>query len=122
MVAIISDLYEEPDDVVAAVNTLRGRGNDLMVLHVLDPRGLDRSDLAALDDTLRSVEALTAADRAAARPRRVEVVTVGPDDSIDSLAARMQVDALPRDTFVVLNDLERRTLKPGDKVKIIRRG
>jgi uncharacterized protein (DUF58 family) len=38
MVAIISDLYEEPDDIVAAVNTLRGRGNDLMVLHVLDPR------------------------------------------------------------------------------------
>jgi uncharacterized protein (DUF58 family) len=38
MVAIVSDLYEEPDDIVAAVNTLRGRGNDLMVLHVLDPR------------------------------------------------------------------------------------
>lgn len=38
MVAIISDLYEEPDEVVAAVNTLRGRGNDIMVLHVLDPR------------------------------------------------------------------------------------
>ena len=38
MVAIISDLYEEPEDVVAAINTLRGRGNDLMVLHVLDPR------------------------------------------------------------------------------------
>jgi uncharacterized protein (DUF58 family) len=37
MVAIISDLYEEPDDIVSAVNTLRGRGNDLMVLHVLDP-------------------------------------------------------------------------------------
>jgi uncharacterized protein (DUF58 family) len=40
MVAIISDLYEEPDDVVAAVNTLRGRGNDLMVLHVLEPSEL----------------------------------------------------------------------------------
>ena len=37
MVAIISDLYEEPEDVVAAVNELRGRGNDIMVLHVLDP-------------------------------------------------------------------------------------
>ncbi len=37
MVAVISDLYEEPDDIVSAVNTLRGRGNDLMVLHVLDP-------------------------------------------------------------------------------------
>ena len=41
MVALISDLYEEPDDVVAAVNHLRGRGNDLMVLHVLDPRELE---------------------------------------------------------------------------------
>jgi uncharacterized protein (DUF58 family) len=38
MIAIISDLYEEPDDIVAAVNMLRGRGNDIMVLHVLDPR------------------------------------------------------------------------------------
>ena len=37
MVAVISDLYEEPDDVVAAVNSLRGRGNDIMVLQVLDP-------------------------------------------------------------------------------------
>src|SRR5256885_11026451 len=37
MIAVISDLYEEPQDVVAAVNALRGRGNDLMVLHVLDP-------------------------------------------------------------------------------------
>src|SRR5688572_33010789 len=35
MIAIISDLYEEPEDVVSAVNTLRGRGNDIMVLHVL---------------------------------------------------------------------------------------
>ena len=41
MVAIISDLYEEPDDIVAAVNCLRGRGNDLMVLHVLDQRELE---------------------------------------------------------------------------------
>jgi uncharacterized protein (DUF58 family) len=41
MVAIISDLYEEPDDIVAAVNALRGRGNDMMVLHVLDPAELE---------------------------------------------------------------------------------
>lgn len=38
MIAILSDLYEEPEDVVSAVNTLRGRGNDIMVLHILDPR------------------------------------------------------------------------------------
>ncbi|HET9453902.1 MAG TPA: DUF58 domain-containing protein [Gemmatimonadaceae bacterium] len=41
MVAIISDLYEEPDDIVAAVNELRGRGNDMMVLHVLEPSELE---------------------------------------------------------------------------------
>jgi uncharacterized protein (DUF58 family) len=41
MVAIISDLYEEPDDIVAAVNELRGRGNDMMLLHVLDPAELE---------------------------------------------------------------------------------
>jgi uncharacterized protein (DUF58 family) len=41
MVAIISDLYEEPEDVVSAVNHLRGRGNDIMVLHVLDPSERD---------------------------------------------------------------------------------
>ncbi|HMR33228.1 MAG TPA: M48 family metalloprotease [Geminicoccaceae bacterium] len=89
---------------------------------LLDPSGLDRSDATALDGTLQSVRPLTAAEKAAAKPLRVEVVTVGAGDSIDSLAARMQVDSLARDTFVVLNDLDRRGLKPGDKVKIVRRG
>ena len=89
---------------------------------LLDPRGLDRADAAALDGTLKSVRGLTAAEKAAAKPLRVEVVTVGANDSVDSLAARMQVDSLPRDTFIVLNDLERHGLKPGDKVKIVRRG
>ena len=37
MVAIISDFYEEPEDVVAAVNMLRGRGNDIMAFHILEP-------------------------------------------------------------------------------------
>jgi len=41
MVAIISDFYEEPDEVVSAINRLRGRGNDLMALHVLDPTERD---------------------------------------------------------------------------------
>jgi predicted Zn-dependent protease len=89
---------------------------------LLGPQGLDRSDLAGFEGMLRSVEATTAADKAAARPRHIEIVTVGPNDSIDSLAARMEVEALPRDTFIVLNDLDRRTLEPGDKVKIVRRG
>jgi predicted Zn-dependent protease len=89
---------------------------------LLDPRGLDRTDAGALDTTLKSVRPLSAEDRAAARPLRVDVVAVGPNDTVDSLAARMQVAALPKETFIVLNDLDRRSLKPGDKVKIVRRG
>lgn len=37
VVVLISDLYEEPDAVIEAVTHLRGRGNDLIVFHVLDP-------------------------------------------------------------------------------------
>jgi uncharacterized protein (DUF58 family) len=41
MVVVISDLYEEPDVVVDAINQLHGRGNDVMVFHLLDPTELD---------------------------------------------------------------------------------
>jgi uncharacterized protein (DUF58 family) len=40
LVLLISDLYEDPDDVITALNHLRGRGNDIIVFHVLDPREL----------------------------------------------------------------------------------
>jgi uncharacterized protein (DUF58 family) len=43
LVAVISDFYEDPDAVIAALNQLRGRGNDLIVFHLLDPRELDFS-------------------------------------------------------------------------------
>jgi len=41
IVAVISDLYEDADQVVDALNFLRGRGNDIIVFHVLDPRELE---------------------------------------------------------------------------------
>ena len=41
MIVVISDLYEEPEAVVEAVNNLRGRGNDIMVFHLLDPTELE---------------------------------------------------------------------------------
>ncbi len=36
IVVLISDFYEEPDDVLDAIAYLRGRGNDIIVFHVLD--------------------------------------------------------------------------------------
>ncbi|HVX41300.1 MAG TPA: hypothetical protein VHB25_17180, partial [Gemmatimonadaceae bacterium] len=41
LVLLISDFYEDPQDVVDALGYVRGRGNDMIVFHVLDPRELD---------------------------------------------------------------------------------
>ena len=40
MVVVLSDFYEDPDTIVRTVEPLRFRGNDLMLLHVLDPQEL----------------------------------------------------------------------------------
>ncbi len=37
IVVVVSDFYEELDDVLAAVAPLRARGHDVIVFHVLDP-------------------------------------------------------------------------------------
>src|SRR6185503_15011708 len=41
IVLLVSDLYEDPGDVVDAMTYLRGKGNDLVVFHVLDRRELE---------------------------------------------------------------------------------
>ena len=41
IVLLISDLYEEPDAVLSALANVRGRGNDLIVFHLLDRSELE---------------------------------------------------------------------------------
>jgi uncharacterized protein (DUF58 family) len=41
IVLLLSDLYEEPSDVLDALTYLRGKGNDLIVFQVLDRRELE---------------------------------------------------------------------------------
>jgi len=41
VVALISDLYEEPDEILEAIKPYRFLGNDIMVFHVLDQAELD---------------------------------------------------------------------------------
>jgi uncharacterized protein (DUF58 family) len=40
MLLVISDLYEEPEAVLRAVSLLKGKGNDVIVFHLLDPAEL----------------------------------------------------------------------------------
>ena len=37
ILVVISDFYEEPDRVLAALGPLRARGHDVVVFHVMDP-------------------------------------------------------------------------------------
>ena len=43
LVLVISDFYEDVDEVVAALGHVRGRGNDMIAFHLLDPREIDFS-------------------------------------------------------------------------------
>ena len=41
MLLVISDFYEDPDKILDAFAQLRGRGNDLMAMHILDTAELE---------------------------------------------------------------------------------
>ncbi len=41
IVVLLSDLYEDPDEVIGAVNQLRFSGQDVIVFHLLDPAELE---------------------------------------------------------------------------------
>lgn len=41
ILVVVSDFYEEPDDVIGAIAPLRARGHDVIVFHVMDPFELE---------------------------------------------------------------------------------
>ena len=59
IVVVVSDFYEEPDEVLDAVSLIRFRGNDVILFHVLDPAEIDFSfDDASSFEDLESGEQL----------------------------------------------------------------
>jgi len=55
-----------------------------------------------------------------AKPLRLQIVTVGPNDTIDTMARRMMTDDKKRQRFLVLNGLHGgEDLAPGSQVKIV---
>jgi uncharacterized protein (DUF58 family) len=52
VLVLVSDLYEDPQEVFDAVSRLRFRGHDLIVFHVLDPAEIDfpYDDASAFED------------------------------------------------------------------------
>ncbi len=52
LLVLISDLYEEPEAVLRAASLLKGKGNDVIVFHVLDPaeRALPFDEMMLFED------------------------------------------------------------------------
>lgn len=70
--------------------------------------------------TTYSFHRLTPQEIAGIRPFRLKVHTIGPGDTVESLAARMPFDAYRVERFTALNGIERdRPLTPGSRVKLV---
>ncbi|MBJ6122624.1 M48 family metalloprotease [Sphingomonas mollis] len=78
------------------------------------------SGVGPFQPLLASVAPLSAADAAAVRGKVIRIVTVGPRDTVDTLAARMAYPDYRRERFVTLNGLgDGATLTPGTLVKLV---
>ena len=85
----------------------------------LAPRGSGL--LPALADAAESFRRLSHAEAAALRQSRLQVVTVQPGDSVQSLARRMNVEGYRLEQFRVLNGLAPGDrVRPGQQVKLVR--
>ena len=69
---------------------------------------------------VNSIRKITPAEAAAIRPRIIDVVTVGPGDTVQSLAGRMAYRDFRLERFLSLNGLPPNArLAPGQKVKLV---
>ncbi|WP_245409576.1 M48 family metalloprotease [Allosphingosinicella vermicomposti] len=78
------------------------------------------SGLGPFSSLVSSTARLSASEESAIRPRVIDVVTVRPGDTVQSLASRMAYNDLKLERFLVLNSLASNSqLRAGDKVKIV---
>ena len=76
--------------------------------------------LAPFASMVNSLRRISPAEAAAIRPKVIDVVTVQPGDTIQSLAGRMAYRDFQLDRFLALNGLAANSpLVPGQKVKLV---
>ena len=75
---------------------------------------------SVFDGLVGSLRELSDAEAAALKPRVIDVVTVKPGDTLQSVASRMAFRTNQLDRFLALNDREaNQPLRPGEQVKIV---
>jgi predicted Zn-dependent protease len=92
-------------------------GGDAYHFAIVSPsQSVPEASLRALFESFRL---LTTAEAASLRPRRIEVETVNPAETLQSIARRMAVD-MPVEHFLMINGRTSDVpLRPGEQVKII---
>jgi predicted Zn-dependent protease len=67
-----------------------------------------------------SLRRLSTAEAQSIRPRVIDVVSVRPGDTVQSLASRMAYPNLQLERFLTLNSLAANSqLRPGEQVKLV---
>jgi predicted Zn-dependent protease len=78
------------------------------------------SGLGAFSPMVQSVRRLSQQEAAAIRPRVLQIVTVGPRDTVQSLASRMAYSTYQQERFRALNGLTgNEALQRGQRVKLV---
>ena len=78
------------------------------------------SGIGPFSGMVQSMRRMTAAEAAAVKPRKIQVVTVKNGDTVASLAGRMAYSSYQTERFLTLNALTAGTaLRPGQKVKLV---
>lgn len=78
------------------------------------------SGMGQFGSMVNSIRKISTAEAAAIRPRVIDVVTVAPGDTVQSLSRRMAYRNFQLDRFLTLNGLAPNArLAPGQKVKLV---
>ncbi len=103
--------------VDASVFAYQWDSNTVYHFVMLTNGGAGISPFASMVDSLRRI---SPAEAAAIRPRVIQVVTVRPGDTVQSLASRMAYRDFQVDRFLTINSLAAGgRLSPGQKVKLV---
>jgi predicted Zn-dependent protease len=71
-------------------------------------------------DAVVSFRRMSLAETSSAKPLRIRIVTVGEDDTVEKIAARMSIHDRAVERFRILNGLTATDkVKPGDQVKVV---
>ena len=107
------------DDWDFAVAAIRGSGTDVYRF-ILASHGLDDRLRRDLEQSAASFRLISRQEARNVRQQRLDIVTVRPGETVETLAARMDFSAHQEDRFRVLNGLSRGDrVRPGQSVKIV---